>query len=168
MRVCVVGSGGREHALALALATTAEVVVAPGNPGMEGFERSVAPPEHVEADLWVIGPEAPLVDGLADRIRARGGLVFGPGADGAQLEGSKSWMKELLVAARVPTASFGVFSEPEPALHYLSSLPGPWVVKTDGLAAGKGVVVTDSPEEAARDVQEKLSGRAYGKAGRKV
>ena len=71
------GSGGREHALAVALSRTAEVVVIPGNPGMEGFERIDAPPERIEADLWVIGPEAPLVDGLADRIRGRGGLAFG-------------------------------------------------------------------------------------------
>jgi phosphoribosylamine--glycine ligase len=168
MRVCVVGSGGREHALAQLLSQTAEVVVAPGNPGMEGFELSPAPPEHVEADLWVIGPEAPLVGGMADRIRGHGGLVFGPGADGARLEGSKVWMKELLFAARVPTAASRAFSEPEPALHYLRSLPGPWVVKTDGLAAGKGVLVASSLEEAARDIQEKLSGRAFGEAGRRV
>ncbi len=79
MKVCVVGSGGREHALAEALSVSNNVVVDPGNPGMDGFECISAPPERVEADLWVIGPEAPLVDGLADRIRARGGLVFGPG-----------------------------------------------------------------------------------------
>jgi phosphoribosylamine--glycine ligase len=118
MRACVVGSGGREHALARAISKTAEVVVAPGNPAMTGFKRSSAPPEHIDADLWVIGPEAPLVDGLADRIRARGGLVFGPGADGARLEGSKAWMKELLFAAR--------------------------------------------------DIVEKLSGRAFSQAGRRV
>jgi len=168
MRACVVGSGGREHALARAISKTAEVVVAPGNPAMTGFKRSSAPPEHIDADLWVIGPEAPLVDGLADRIRARGGLVFGPGADGARLEGSKAWMKELLFAARVPTARSRAFDEPEPALHYLRSLPGPWVVKTDGLAAGKGVLVTSDIDEAARDIVEKLSGRAFGQAGRRV
>jgi phosphoribosylamine--glycine ligase len=93
MRVCVVGSGGREHALAAALSATAEVVVAPGNPGMAGLECSDVPPEWIDADLWVIGPEQPLVEGLADRIRGRGRLVFGPGADGARLEGSKVWMK---------------------------------------------------------------------------
>jgi phosphoribosylamine--glycine ligase len=168
VRVCVVGSGGREHALASALSSTAEVVLAPGNPAMVGLERTGAPPERVEADLWVIGPEAPLVNGLADRIRARGGHVLGPGADGARLEGSKVWMKELLVAARVPTAQFGVFDDPEPALLYLRTLPGPWVVKTDGLAAGKGVLVTEDRNEAARDIREKLSGRAFGEAGRRV
>ncbi len=135
---------------------------------MSGFERTSVPPEQVEADLWVIGPEAPLVSGLADRIRARGGCVFGPGEGGARLEGSKVWMKELLVAARVPTAQFRAFDDPEPALHYLGTLPGPWVVKTDGLAAGKGVLVTEDRGEAARDIREKLSGRAFGAAGRRI
>ncbi len=168
MRVCVVGSGGREHALALSLSQTAEVVVAPGNPGMRALARADAPPEAIEADLWVIGPEAPLVDGLADRVRAKGGLVLGPGADGARLEGSKAWMKELLFAARVPTARSQSFDDPQAALRYLRTLPGPWVVKTDGLASGKGVLVTSDPDEAARDVREKLSGRAFGGAGRRV
>ena len=103
MKVCVVGSGGREHALAYVLWRTAEVVVTPGNPGIPGSVPT--PPEEVDADLFVIGPEAPLVDGLADRLRAAGRLVFGPGADGARLEGSKAWMKELLAAAGVPTAA---------------------------------------------------------------
>ncbi|MGH9105842.1 MAG: phosphoribosylamine--glycine ligase, partial [Acidimicrobiales bacterium] len=168
MRVCVVGSGGREHALAAALAETSDVVVTPGNPGMEGLTLTEAPPERVEADLWVVGPEAPLVDGLADRVRARGGLVFGPGADGARLEGSKAWMKEILVAARVPTASYQAFGEPGPALQYLRAVPGPWAVKADGLAAGKGVLVTSRFDEAAGDVQAKLSGKAFGDAGRRV
>jgi len=164
----VVGSGGREHALAVALAETAEVVVVPGNPGMEGFERFDGPAERVEADLWVIGPEAPLVEGLADRVRGRGGLAFGPGADGARLEGSKAWMKELLVAARVPTAEWRTFADPEPARQYLRAVPGPWAIKTDGLAAGKGVLVTGSRDEATRDVLAKLSGAAFGDAGRRV
>jgi phosphoribosylamine---glycine ligase len=168
MKVCVVGSGAREHALAVALSETAEVVVAPGNPGMEGIERTEAPPERLDADLWVIGPEAPLVDGLADRVRARGGLCFGPGADGARLEGSKAWMKELLVAARVPTASFGAFDEEALALQYLRAVPGPWAIKTDGLAAGKGVLVTEELKQAESDVKAKLSGRAFGDAGRRI
>ena len=168
MKVCVVGSGGREHALAAALSLSNQVVVAPGNPGMTGIECVPDPPERVEADLWVIGPEAPLVDGLADRIRARGGLVFGPGADGARLEASKAWMKELLVSAKVPTASYQLFDQTGPALQYLRATPGPWVIKTDGLAAGKGVLVTSSPEEAELDVRAKLSGRAFGDAGRKI
>jgi phosphoribosylamine--glycine ligase len=173
--VCVVGSGGREHALAVVLARTADVVVTPGNPGITGRSAeghtitSVAtPPEQLEADLFVIGPEAPLVDGLADRLRADGRLVFGPGADGARLEGSKAFMKELLAEAGVPTARFGVFTEAGPAIEFLHSLDGPWVVKTDGLAAGKGVLVTDSRAEAEADVAAKLSGDAFGSAGRRV
>jgi len=168
MKVCIVGSGGREHALAVALSETAEVVVVPGNPGMEGVERIDAPPERLEADLWVIGPEAPLVDGLADRVRARGGLCFGPGADGACLEGSKAWMKELLVAARVPTAGYRAFDEAGPALQYLRAVPGPWAIKTDGLAGGKGALVTDDLQEAVKDVESKLSGKAFGDAGRRI
>ena len=166
VKVCIVGAGGREHALAGALGRTAEVVVTPGNPGIPG---SVAtPPEEIDADLFVIGPEVPLVDGLADRLRAAGRLVFGPGADGALLEGSKAWMKELLQAAGVPTASYGTFTEMEPAVDFLRTLPGPWVVKTDGLAAGKGVLVTGSFDEAVADVRDKLAGTSFGDAGRRV
>lgn len=168
MKVCVVGSGGREHALGLALARTAEVVVAPGNPGMEELARTDRAPEDVEADLWVIGPEAPLVDGLADRLRAKGGLVFGPGAAGARIEGSKIWMKELLSAARVPSAPSQAFNQLEAARRHLRSTPGPWAIKTDGLAAGKGVLVTASLSEALADVGAKLSGAAFGEAGRRV
>ena len=175
MTVCVVGSGGREHALALALARSDDVVVTPGNPGMAGTcaERhpvrvTAAPPEEIEASLVVIGPEAPLVDGLADRLRAAGRPVVGPGADGARLEGSKAFMKEVLVAAGVPTARHGVFTSAGEATAFLRSLPGPpWVVKTDGLAAGKGVLVAGSLEEAEADVVAKLGG-AFGDAGRRV
>jgi phosphoribosylamine--glycine ligase len=171
MRVCVVGSGGREHALADVLARTAEVVCAPGNPGMRDVAECVAAaPETVDADLYVIGPEAPLVDGLADRLRAAGRLVFGPGADGARLEGSKAWMKEMLIAAGVPTARYAAFGPHDvaDALAYLDGLPGPWVVKTDGLAAGKGVLVTFDRDEAAADVRSKLDGTAFGEAGRRI
>ena len=156
MKVCVVGRGGREHALATVLARTAEVVRAPVDP------------DGVDADLFVIGPEQPLVEGLADRLRARGDLVFGPGADGARLEGSKAWMKGVLAAAGVPTARAGVFTEVEPAVDFLRTLPGLYVVKTDGLAAGKGVLVTESLTEAVEDVRAKLSGSAFGDAGRTV
>jgi len=173
--VCVVGSGGREHALAVVLGRTADVVVTPGNPGINGvtpeghtLTTSDRPATEIDADLYVIGPEVPLVDGLADQLRATGRLVFGPGADGARLEGSKAFMKELLAEAGVPTARFGVFTEPDPAIDFLGSLPGPWVVKTDGLAAGKGVLVTDSLDEAVADVRAKLSGTAFGAAGQQV
>jgi phosphoribosylamine--glycine ligase len=173
MKVCIVGSGGREHALARALAGSASVVVTPGNPGMAALGVGIActaqPPEAVAADLYVIGPEAPLVDGLADRLRAAGKNVLGPGADGARLEGSKAWMKDVLVAAGVPTASYGTFDRIEPAVDFLRTLgSGPYVVKTDGLAGGKGVLVTHSLTEAIEDVQAKLSGDAFGDAGRRV
>jgi len=166
VKVCVVGGGGREHALAVALARTAEVVVTPGNPGIPA--STPAAPEEVEADLFVIGPEAPLVDGLADRLRASGRLVFGPGEKGARLEGSKAWMKALLEEAGVPTARYGAFDRLEPAVAFLRTLPGLYVVKTDGLAAGKGVLVTESLAEAVDDVRDKLSGASFGAAGRTV
>lgn len=166
MRVCVVGSGGREHTLAHVLARTADVVVTPGNAGIPG---SVATdPLGVDADLFVIGPDALLVDGLADRLRAVNRLVFGPGADGARLEGSKRWMKEVLDEAAVPTARHGAFNDLDPAVAFLRTLPPPWVVKTDGLAAGKGVLVTTDLAEAEADVVAKLSGRSFGDAGRTV
>src|SRR3954471_21041175 len=131
MRVHVVGSGGREHALRVVLGRTATIV------------------ETVDgADLVVIGPEQPLVDGLADELRAAGRLVFGPGADGARLEGSKAWMKQVLLDAGVPTARHGTFTEADPAFAFLDSLDGLYVVKTDGLAAGKGVIVTTDRAEA--------------------
>jgi phosphoribosylamine---glycine ligase len=172
VRICIVGSGGREHALAHVLARSADVVVAPGNPGM-------APPvtvvedeavEDIAADLFVIGPEAPLVAGLADTLRAQGKAVLGPGADGALLEGSKAFMKEVLRVAGVPTARFATFDalESAAAMRYLETLPGPWVIKTDGLAGGKGVLVAQSLEEARRDVTAKLSGSSFGEAGRTV
>lgn len=169
MRVVVVGSGGREHALARALARGgAEVVVTPGNPGIPGSTATA--PEHLDADLYVIGPEAPLVDGLADRLRAAGRLVLGPGADGAQLEGSKAFMKEVVAAAGVPTASHATFDAAalDDACAYLDTLEGAYVIKTDGLAAGKGVLVTRDLDEARADVRSKLSGVAFGAAGRRV
>ena len=160
------GSGGREHALAQVLGRSAEVVVTPGNPGIP--ESVSEPPEEIEADLFVIGPEAPLVDGLADRLRHRGRLVFGPGTDGARLEGSKAWMKEVLVEAGVPTARYGAFTDRAAARAFLDRLDGLFVVKTDGLAAGKGVLVTGDREEADAAVAAYLSGDAFGDAGRRV
>jgi phosphoribosylamine--glycine ligase len=169
MRVLVVGSGGREAALAEVLGRSAdEVVVTPGNPGIPGSTGKGPDPEDIEADLVVIGPEAPLVAGLADRLRARGRLVLGPGADGARLEGSKAWMKEVLHQAGVPTARSGAFSEPEAAIAFMRTLPPPYVVKTDGLAAGKGVLVTPDLREAEADVRAKLAGTSFGAAGTTV
>ena len=171
MRVCIVGSGGREHALAHVLERTADVVVTPGNPGMAlPIAVTDEAVEEIAADLYVIGPEAPLVAGLADRLRAQGRAVMGPGADGALLEGSKAFMKEVLRAAGVPTAGFASFDalESAAAMDYLETLPGPWVIKTDGLAAGKGVLVARTLDEARRDVAAKLSGAAFGDAGRSI
>jgi phosphoribosylamine--glycine ligase len=140
--------------------------VTPGNAAIPG--SAATPPEEVDADLFVIGPEAPLVDGLADRLRAAGRPVFGPGGDGARLEGSKAWMKDLLASAAVPTARYGSFADEAAALGFLRTLPGPWVVKTDGLAAGKGVLVTGRLDEAEDDVRAKLAGRSFGDAGRTI
>ena len=175
------GSGAREHALAVALARTASVVVTPGNAGVTALAAladpgspesrvrcTPEPPEAIDADLFVVGPEGPLVDGLADRLRAQAKRVFGPGADGARMEGSKAWMKALLVDAGVPTAAHGCFADEAPAVGFLRTLQPPYVVKTDGLAAGKGVLVTDSLAEAVDDVRAKLSGEAFGAAGRRV
>ena len=175
MIVGVVGSGAREHAIASVLSRTAEVVVSPGNPGMaahsgEGFPiRCVdTRPEDLAVDLVVIGPEAPLVDGLADRLRAKGMPVFGPGASGARLEGSKAFMKDLAARAGVPSARYGCFDDQGRAEEFLLTLEGGYVIKTDGLAAGKGVLVTHDPEVARRDIREKLSGSTFGEAGRRV
>jgi phosphoribosylamine--glycine ligase len=164
VRICVVGSGGREHALATVLRRHHDVVVTPGNPGIPGSVPT--PATEIDADLYVIGPEAPLVAGLADELRAAGHLVFGPGADGARLEGSKAWMKEVLVEAGVPTARHGTFTDADAAFAFLDTLDGLYVVKTDGLAAGKGVVVTTSIDEARESVRDYLSGSAFGDAGR--
>ena len=186
MKVCVVGSGGREHALARVAGPHApRWSWRPGNPGMartrprpptrrtrrDGapHHARAEPPEDIDADLFVIGPEEPLVDGLADQLRADGRLVFGPGADGARLEGSKAFMKEVLAEARRPHGPLRRLRRRRASARaFLRELPGPWVVKTDGLAAGKGVLVTDALDEAEADVAAKLSGASFGDAGRRV
>lgn len=171
MHVVVVGSGAREHALARRLAEDAEVTVTPGNAGMvldPSIAVSEADPADLAPDLVVVGPEQPLVEGMGDRLRALGIPVFGPGADGARLEGSKAFMKQVLVEAGVPTARYGSFTELAPALSFLEGLEGLYVVKTDGLAAGKGVLVTADRDEAANDIREKLSGASFGAAGSTV
>jgi phosphoribosylamine--glycine ligase len=163
----VVGSGAREHALAWALAKSVDVVVTPGNDGMaaHGLTCVDVSALELEADLFVVGPEQPLVDGLADKLRAQGKTVVGPGLDGARLEGSKAFMKEFLESAGVPTAHYGVFHDETAATDFLSTMEAPYVIKTDGLAAGKGVLVTDNIDEARADIREKLSGVAFGDAG---
>ena len=145
-------------------------MVTPGNPGIDGSTSAAA--GDIDADLYVIGPEGPLADGLADQLRADGRLVFGPGADGAALESSKAWMKEIVSAAGVPTAAYATF-DGDPvgrrAAHaYLETLPPPYVIKTSGLAAGKGVLVTDELAAAHADVDAKLDGTAFGDAGRRI
>jgi phosphoribosylamine---glycine ligase len=167
---CVIGSGAREHAIAQVLARSADVVVTPGNDAMAGGAVSVTAtsPIDLTADLFFIGPDQLVVDGLADELRAQGKRVVGPGADGARLEGSKSFMKELLATAGVPTARHGVFDDEDSARAFMAELGGTVVVKTDGLAAGKGVLVTDDLDAALDDVRAKLSGSAFGSAGRRV
>jgi phosphoribosylamine--glycine ligase len=167
MRVVVVGGDGRAHALAHVLGRSADTVIVSG--GNSGTPNAVAtPPDEIDADLFVISPEVPLVDGLADRLRAQGKRVYGPGEDGARLEGSKRWMKELVAKAGVPTARYGTFTDPGSALEFLRTMKPPYVVKTDGLAAGKGVLVTESLIDAEDDVKAKLAGAAFGPAGRTV
>jgi phosphoribosylamine--glycine ligase len=169
-RSVVIGSGAREHALAWALAKSSSVVVTPGNPGIaaHGITCVDTPSTELDADLFVIGPDQPVVDGLADVLRAQGKTVFGPGADGARLEGSKAYLKEFLAAANVPSAAYGAFDDEAEALSFLATTSPPYVIKTDGLAAGKGVLVTADLEEARADVRDKLSGRSFGGAGSTV
>ena len=169
-RCVVVGSGAREHALAWALAKSVDVVVTPGNDGIaaHGIACSDAPATELDADLFIIGPELPLVDGLADALRSQGKVVVGPGVDGARLEGSKAFMKEFLARAGVPSAAFGSFTNVDEALAFLETMSAPYVIKTDGLAAGKGVLVTPDLDEARRDVRDKLDGLSFGDAGTTV
>ncbi|MBW6438171.1 phosphoribosylamine--glycine ligase [Actinoplanes hulinensis] len=162
MRVLLIGSGGREHALAVGLSADPSVdflAAAPGNPGIaqvaELHEVKVTDPAAVaalavelSADLVVVGPEAPLVAGVADAVRAKGIACFGPSAAAARLEGSKTFAKEVMTAAGVPTARSFACSDMEAVRAALTELGAPYVVKNDGLAAGKGVVVTDDLDEA--------------------
>ncbi len=175
MKVLVVGSGGREHALVWALSRSPvvdAVVAAPGNPGSAELATCIPLDDALAAvegfDLVIIGPEQPLVEGLADEIRARGVPVFGPSRAAAHLEGSKAWMKEIAAVAGVPTARHAAFDHTREveALAFLDTLPGLYVVKTDGLAAGKGVIVTESLAEARDAVRSYLSGDSFGDAGR--
>lgn len=166
MKVLVIGSGGREHVIAWALArspSVAEVLVAPGNPGMSDVARVVGGAGDDETllqlaqserpDLVVIGPEAPLVSGLADRLRAAGMSVFGPGANAATLEGSKRYAKEFMRRNDIPTAEFEAFSSMRAALAYLEGYGGPLVVKDSNLAAGKGVTVAADMAEARTAIE---------------
>jgi phosphoribosylamine--glycine ligase len=155
VKVCVLGAGGREHALAWAAARFGhDVCVVPGNAG-NPFSSAHEPDD---ADLYVLGSDDIVVSGNGDRLRGGGKLVFGPNADGGQIEGSKIWMKQLLIDAGVPTARYGSFSDLGAAAAFLRALPGPYVVKTDYLALGKGVLVTSDLDEAIQDAGQKLEG----------
>ncbi len=183
MRILVIGSGGREHAIVHALAESPQVdaiFAAPGNGGTAtervttnvmldtaDGDAVVAFARHNALDLVVIGPEVPLVAGLADELRAAGIATFGPGASGARLEGSKSFAKSLMVRNHIPTADAESFTERSEALAFLDSIGAPVVVKADGLAAGKGVFVAMSLEEA-RDAVEECFGGRFGDAGATV
>ncbi|HJG62763.1 MAG TPA: phosphoribosylamine--glycine ligase [Enorma massiliensis] len=179
--ILLLGSGGREHALAKKLAESPRcgtLYIAPGNGGtlQEGVNVALAEddPEAVAAfareegiGLVVIGPEAPLVAGVADAVRAAGIACFGPGAEGAQMEGSKRFSKELMERAGIPTAAYGSFTDEEAALAYVREQGAPLVVKADGLAAGKGVVVATEQDQAEEAVRECFAG-AFGDAGSTV
>src|SRR5919197_909888 len=179
MKVLIVGAGGREHALAWKLAQSPELDelhAAPGNPGItslgtchpvraEDGEGLLSLARAVAADLVVIGPEAPLVDGVGDHLRRNGVAVFGPSASAARIEGSKAFAKDVMRAAGVPTARAEVFTDPDAARKALDGFGPPWVVKADGLAAGKGVTVTGDRAAAEAAIEAILVGRVHGPAG---
>ena len=181
MRVLLIGSGGREHAIAWRLGRSNSVSDLHAVPGSDAISKIAhchdqdlrdldglcAFIETLACDLVVIGPEAPLVAGLADRLRAKGVPTLGPNAAAAQLEGSKQFAKELMDAAGVPTAAWASFDKASDALAYLASGSGPIVVKADGLAAGKGVTVCGDREQAAAAVRACFEGR-FGSAGTRV
>ncbi|HIJ61295.1 MAG TPA: phosphoribosylamine--glycine ligase [Rhodospirillaceae bacterium] len=182
MKILVVGSGGREHALCQAIRRSplcSLLLAAPGNAGIAQLAELVPiPAEDVEAltayavahgvELVVIGPEVPLVLGLADRLAAAGIKAFGPSAEAARLEGSKGFMKDALARFGVPTAAYGRFTEAEAAKAFIRAQGAPIVVKTDGLAAGKGVVVATSVDEALAAVDAMMGERIFGAAGEEL
>ncbi len=182
MRVLVVGSGGREHALAWKISKSPLVralFAAPGNPGIAKV-ATLVPVEALDLeglarwarenriDLVVVGPEAPLVAGLVDRLAREGILAFGPSAAAAEIEGSKAFAKDVMLAAGIPTAEYEAFTELGPALAWAKARAGRVVVKADGLAAGKGVAVCADPGEAEAALRSMLVEKAHGAAGAKV
>lgn len=184
MNILIIGSGGREHALAWVAAKdpkVKKVFVAPGNAGTAGETKvqnvaidvmdklSLADfAQQNSVALTIVGPEAPLVDGLVDLFLERNLAVFGPTAEAAQLEGSKAFTKDFLARHQIPTADYQSFTEVEPALSYLKTVGAPIVIKADGLAAGKGVIVAMTLPEAEDAVRDMLAGNAFGDAGHRV
>ena len=182
MKVLLVGSGGREHALAWQMAQSRlcdALYCAPGNPGTaECADNLAIAADDIDGivkfaaasaiDLVVVGPEAPLVAGLSDRLRAAGIAVFGPSRSAARIEGSKKFMKDLCAKYGIPTASYGSFRDLSEAKKFIRAQKLPVVVKADGLAAGKGVVIAQSHEEAEKAASDMLSGSAFGSAGKEV
>jgi phosphoribosylamine--glycine ligase len=184
MNILVIGSGGREHALAWKASQSSKVetvFVAPGNagtaiePGLEnvaiGADDFSALAEFAQANnvgLTIVGPEQPLVDGVVDFFNDKQLAIFGPSSGAAQLEGSKSFTKDFLARHKIPTAEYETFTEVEPALAYLNQIGAPIVVKADGLAAGKGVIVAMDLQQAEEAVRDMLAGNAFGEAGHRV
>ena len=184
MNVLVIGSGGREHALAWKASqsvSVSTVYVAPGNAGtamevsIENTDISVADfsaladfAESNNVGLTIVGPEQPLVDGIVDYFQTRGLAIFGPSSGAAQLEGSKAFTKDFLERQKIPTANYGNFTEVDAALDYLKQVGATIVVKADGLAAGKGVIVAMTMAEAEDAVRDMLAGNAFGDAGSRV
>lgn len=184
MNILVIGSGGREHALAWKAAqneSVQTVFVAPGNAGtatesklknididVMNFEALADFAKNNHVELTIVGPEAPLVDGIVDFFQAQNLRCFGPSKGAAQLEGSKAFTKDFLARHQIPTADYQNFTDVEPALAYLKEKGAPIVIKADGLAAGKGVIVAMTLEEAEAAVRDMLSGNAFGEAGCRV
>jgi len=182
MRVLLLGSGGRESALAWGLTRSkvvSELVAAPGNPGMQAIAETtdvsiedpadvVSLAKRLDADLVVVGPEAPLVAGVGDALRADSRVVFGPDSAAAEIEGSKAHAKDLMEQAGIPTGVSRLFATAGEALAYLDELGPPYVIKADGLAAGKGVVVTSDRDEARQALADRLLLGKFGEAGSRV
>lgn len=184
MKLLIIGSGGREHALAWQCAqfdNIEQVFVAPGNAGTEletkltnvaiGSEDVQALAEFAKAeqvDLTIVGPEAPLVVGVVDHFQAQGLAIFGPTQAAAQLEGSKAFCKDFLARNDIPTAFYEVFTEVEPAIAYVKDKGVPIVIKADGLAAGKGVIIANTQQEAEDAINDMLEGNRFGEAGSRV
>jgi phosphoribosylamine---glycine ligase len=184
MNVLIIGSGGREHALAWKCIQSSQadtVFVAPGNAGSDSepgvqnvaldignFDALTYFAKDNSVGLTIIGPEAPLVDGIVDAFQAQGLACFGPSKGAAQLEGSKAFTKDFLARHNIPSAAYQNFTEAEPAIAYVREQGAPIVIKADGLAAGKGVIIAQTQEEAETTIRDMLSGNSFGEAGHRV